>query len=134
MDTVDARFELETGKDAATGNRQGGFLDPAQFGFTQVEKLGPPAMHFGVTLIHPHQVTSKQRRLIAARPRPNFENGILLVGGILRQQKDAQRFFHLGNLIAKFLLFRFRQLFHLGIGFRIRQKLLQAVQLLSQRF
>ena len=41
----------------------------------------------GVALVHAEQVAGKQRRLVAAGAGADFEDGVLLVGGVLGQQQ-----------------------------------------------
>jgi tryptophan synthase beta subunit len=49
----------------------------------------------GKARIHAENLGGKQRRLVAARARANFQNHVLLVVGILGQQQHLDLFFKL---------------------------------------
>jgi hypothetical protein len=60
----------------------------------------------GVALVHAEEVAREQRRFVAAGAGTNFEDGALLVGGILWQQRDLQGARQLFEpLLARALLF-----------------------------
>ena len=91
------------------------FLDPAAAGVAEVHHLDLPALPLGVPGIHPEEIAGEQRRLVSTGARPDFEDHVLLVVRILRDQQhldlveqpialDGQR----GELLL-------RQLPHVGI-------------------
>ncbi len=66
-------------------------LVPAGGALAFGQDLDPPSLEFGVAGIHAEQIPGEKRRLVATGPRTDLEDRALLVRGILRQQKEAQR-------------------------------------------
>ena len=48
----------------------------------------------GVFGVHAEQIAGEQSRFVAARARPDFEDGAALVGGVLGQERDLNRLGH----------------------------------------
>ena len=80
LDPVDPRFELEAGEDAAPGDVDAGFLDPAQRRLRHFDHLEAPAVQFGIALVHTQQVAREESRFVAAGARAHLQNGVLFVG------------------------------------------------------
>ena len=59
-------------------------LNPATFGGGSGDQFDPPALPFGIALIHAEQVGGEQSGLVAPRPGTDFEHRGALVGGIAR--------------------------------------------------
>ena len=57
-------------------------------------------MLFAVALVHAVQLVGKERRLLAARARPDLEGTAPLVVAVLGQQQRLERFFRLRELFA----------------------------------
>ena len=51
--------------------------------------FGFPALFGGVALIHAEQVAGEQRGLVAAGAGANFEDGVVIVHRIFRDQREA---------------------------------------------
>jgi hypothetical protein len=73
-----------------------------------------PALRRGIALIHPEQVAREDRRLVAAGSGAHFENRVLVVGGILGQQQDADVMLHLLDLCVEVRPLGFRHVRHLA--------------------
>ncbi len=80
-----ARFELELGEHTLAGNGGDDFLVTTGIALAGRNQLDPPAFFGSIALIHAEQVTGEQCCLQTARTGTNFENGVLLVGSVLRQ-------------------------------------------------
>ena len=65
-------------------------LKPPSGPFARREDFDAPALQLGVALIHAEEIAGKERRLVAAGSGAHFENGALLVGGILGQKRESQ--------------------------------------------
>ena len=65
-------------------------LVAAEVGLAGVEDLGLPALPLGVAQVHAQQVAGEQRGLLAALPRLDLEDHVLVVVGVARQQQLAQ--------------------------------------------
>src|SRR6185437_9676531 len=66
LDAMNARFEFEALEDVAAGDRRARFLEAADTGLGNVERLEAPAMERRITLIHAEELGGEQRRLLAA--------------------------------------------------------------------
>ena len=88
LHAVHAGFEFQMGKDALARHRGDDFLVAADLAVAGRDDLDPPAARGGIALIHAEQVAGEQRRLVAAGAGADFEDGVLVVGGILGQQQD----------------------------------------------
>ena len=82
-------------------------------------------MPVGIALIHAEQIAGEQRRFLAAGAGAEFEDGALLVGGVLRQELHFELPLELVDLRVERAKLRFRQRRHLGIGGGIVDQLLQ---------
>ena len=93
LHAVHAALELQPGPDALVAarlDRDGDVLVAAEVGVDGVEDLGRPAAPLGVAQVHPQQVAGEQRRLLAALPRLDLEDDVLVVVGVAGQQQLAQ--------------------------------------------
>ena len=91
LHAMHAGFELQPREDAAPVDRGDDFLVAAGGAFAGRHELDLPAVQFGVALVHAEQVAGEQRRLVAARAGADFEDDAVLVGGVLGQQREADR-------------------------------------------
>ena len=89
LDAVDAALVLQLAVDALALDRRDGFLDAADAGLAERHHLELPALALGEAAVHAEQLAGKERRLVAAGAGADFEQDVLLVVGILRQQQDA---------------------------------------------
>ena len=81
-------------------------------------------MPVGIALIHAEEIAGEQRRLLAAGAGAHFEDGALLVGGVLGQKLHFElplELLDLGVERVKLLLGERR---HLGVGGRVVDELL----------
>ena len=81
-------LKFQPREDAASCDLGNDLLVASRCSLARRQNLNTPAFQLGIALIHPEQIASKNRRLVAAGPRADLENGILLVGGVLRQQRN----------------------------------------------
>ena len=116
LHAVHAGFELQLGEHAAAAHLGDDFLEAAHRALADREHLGLPALRGGVALVHAEQVAGEQRGLVAAGAGADFQDRVVLVHRVLRQQRQP-------DLAARALapglqrgLLGFRQLAHLGIG------------------
>src|SRR5918998_923121 len=70
-----------------------GLLDAAYPGLGGIENLHPPALSLCVAAVHPEHFGGEERGLVAARAGADFEDDVLLVVRVARQQEDAERLF-----------------------------------------
>ena len=62
-----------------------------------MHELAPPPLELGVTLVHAREVGGEQRRLFAPGAGAHFEDGVPLVGLVLRQQQELHLALELGQ-------------------------------------
>jgi len=67
---------------------------------------------FGPPRVHAEEVAGKESSLITTRACANFDNDVLLVGGVLRQQQQTHTFLARGLLSHQPLDLSMRQLGH----------------------
>ena len=94
---MDARFKLQPRKDPLALDPRHGFLDPAEFGCREVHQIEPPALAFGIALIHPQKIAREKRRLLAPRPGADFQDRRPRICRILGQKRDPEPALHLGD-------------------------------------
>ena len=97
LHAVDAALVLQPGPDALARRRRAPRLHrerhvlvAAEVGLGRLDDLGLPAHPLGVAQVHPQQVAGEQRRLLAALPRLDLDDDVLVVVGVARQQQQAQ--------------------------------------------
>ncbi len=73
-------------------------------------------MQFRVALVHAKEIAREQRRLIAAGAGADFEDGALLVGGVLGNQQTADGLGQLLDAAVENLGLLARDRRHLGIA------------------
>src|SRR5258706_15310886 len=66
------------------------FLQPADAGVAAGHDLDLPALPLGILAVHPKQLTGKKRSLVAARPGADFEDDVLLIVGIFRDEQNLE--------------------------------------------
>jgi hypothetical protein len=90
LDTVRAPLELEVAESAPPFDGDDDLPEPAQTARARGEHLGLPTHSLRVAGIHPEEVTSKERRLFAARAGTDLDDRVLLVVRILRQEHQDE--------------------------------------------
>ena len=75
LNPVDAALELQPAEDALAGDRGDDLLVAADLALGDGVNLHPPAVEGGVALVHAEQVAGEERRLVAAGPGPDLEDG-----------------------------------------------------------
>ena len=70
---------------------------PADAGVVAVHDLDLPAAALGVALVHPEELRREERRLLAARARPDLEEDVAGVVRVLRQQEHLELLLDLGQ-------------------------------------
>ncbi len=89
-------------------------------------------MPVGIALIHAEKIAGEQRRLLATGAGAQFEDGALLVGGVLGQKLHLQHPLKLLDPGPERAKLRFGERRHLGIRSRIVDQLLQVVALMCR--
>ena len=90
LHTVDAALVLQLAVHPAALDRRDAFLEPADAGVAARHHVDLPALPLGVLAVHPEQLAGEQGRLVAARAGADLEDDVLLIVGILRDEKDLQ--------------------------------------------
>src|SRR5271163_1804625 len=73
LDAVTAAFEAEMAVGAVALDIDDDFLEPAALAGGEIADDELPAMRLGIPAVHLKQVADKERRLIAAGARPQFQ-------------------------------------------------------------
>ena len=94
LHAMNAAFIFEPGEGAAPDDLGDDLLVAARRALAHRKHLDLPALAFRIFQVHAEKVAREQRGFVAARSRANFENDIALVGGVLRQQRNADRLRH----------------------------------------
>ena len=115
LDTVDAAFELEAGKDPLALDPGHSLLDAAKLGLGKLHQVETPALRFGVFLIHAQQVAREKCGLFPAGAGADFEDRGAGIGGVLRQKRDPQPVLHRRDAILQRRDFILGQCLHLGV-------------------
>src|SRR5690606_21775513 len=99
-----AGLELQPREDATPRHRGDDLLVAAGFAFARRYDLDAPALLGRIALIHAEKIACEKRRLVAAGPGADFENRVLLVSLVLRQEQElkllAKLFHPAGHLLA----------------------------------
>ena len=61
--------------------------------------LGLEAASLGIATEHSIQISGEEAGFVAARPRPDLDDHVLLVGGICLDHRQAERLSELGHLL-----------------------------------
>ena len=99
---VDAALVLEPGVGALAGDHEDDLLEAADPVLVDGDQLCPPPAPFRVMHVHPVDLGRKEGRLIAARAGADLHDNVLVIVGVLGEEKDLQ-------LLLQFL--------HPGFGF-----------------
>jgi hypothetical protein len=94
---VHAAFVLEAGEDALARDARRDLLDAAELGLLPVDDLDLPALRLGVAGVHAQEVAREKRGLLAAGAGADLQHGGAGVGLVLRQERQLQRMFGLGD-------------------------------------
>ena len=78
---------------AAPVDQRDHFLDSAEPGVAEAERLDLPSMAFGVAGVHAEQIAGEQRRLLAAGAGADLEDDVLVVVGIARREQHLELLF-----------------------------------------
>ncbi len=89
LDPMDARFEFQPGEHPPAGDIGDDLLVAAGIALTLLEHLDLPAMDVGIALVHAEEIAGEQRRLVAAGPGTDLEDGTLLVSRVLGKEEHA---------------------------------------------
>ncbi len=81
-----------------------------------LQNLPCPAHALGVALIHAHEITGKERRLVATRTGADFQDRGASVGGIFRQKRQPQTVLHLRDAGLQRGDFLLGQSLHIGVS------------------
>ena len=90
LDPVDAALEFQPGPGALALDEDAALLHAPQLRLVQLHGVSPPAPGGSVHGVHPQQRRGEQRRLLAAGTRPDLQDHVLPVIGILGQQQELQ--------------------------------------------
>ena len=116
LHAVCAGFVFESGICTLALDQHACFFDTADTGIVGVHDLGLPAAALRVTQIHTQKVLREQRRLFTAGTRAHFQNNVLFIVRVLRQQQDLELFLHLRDLILVLCQLHLGQLTQLRVA------------------
>ncbi len=121
LDTVDAGFKLEARVRAVSAHDEVGLLHAAELRVVVVEQLHAVPPLFRVHRVHAVEVGGKQRAFLPAHAAANFDDDVLAVVWVARQEQHAQfvekaLFFRLGSV--QFLLCH---VLELGVGYKLQR-------------
>src|SRR4249920_2662154 len=91
LHTMGTRFELEPGKRATPDDAADDFLVAAMLAGIFAQDFHAPALGFGVARVHAKQVASEECRLISTGPGAHFEEDVVVITRIFRDQQLLQR-------------------------------------------
>lgn len=86
---MSATLELHFAVSTATVNHEDHFLETAEIIHVDVHQLYLPALRIGKTGVHPVQIGSEQCRFISAGRTANFDDNVLIIIRILRQEQNT---------------------------------------------
>ena len=138
LHAMDARFVLHVRVCALAVQLEDDLLVAADRRVRGVDHLGTPAQAFRVALVHAEEVGGEERRLVAAGPSADLDDHVLLVGGVLRQQRQLELLFQPLDLGRKALLLLAAQRALLLIAVaaqlaRVLQRLLRLAEVAIER-
>ena len=90
LHAVHAALVLHPAVDAAPFDGRDDFLEPARAALAGGHHLDAPSLFLGEAAVHPEQIRGEERRLVAAGTRADFEDDVLLVVRILRNEEDLE--------------------------------------------
>jgi len=111
-----AALIFQPGEDALALDPRHDFLDAAKLGRLLLDDLEAPAARIGIALIHPQQVGGEKRGLVAPRAGPDLDHRGPRIGGILGQEREAQRRFGRLQPLAQPRKLLFGEVAHLRIA------------------
>ena len=100
LDAVYPAFKLEAGIGALAVDIDDGLFHAAQLRHIEVDRLPGEAVLLAIALVHAVQLIGKERRLLAARTRPDLEGTAPLVVAVLGQEQRLEPFFRPGKPFA----------------------------------
>ena len=123
LDAVYPALVLEPGVGRLALDQAGKLLHAPQLGLIDVRQLQPPALLFAVHGVHAEEVRSKQRRFLAPDARPDLQENVFPVHGVLGLEQETKLLFQPVQLRAE------RRLLGLGqlAALRVVQQIGQAV-------
>ena len=134
LDTVNARFEFQPFKHVAPRDAGGRLLIPADTGIVDGQHFKFPALRRRIMFVHTEQFGGEQSRFLPARTGANFQNRVLFINGVFRQQQNLQPFFQFRQFFLGFIDFIVRHRPHFIVRFRIVQHSLRAVHIRQNFF
>jgi hypothetical protein len=87
---MDAALVLQPAVDAFPLDGGDDLLQAAAAGLVARQHFNPPALALGVLAVHAEQLGGEQRRFVAAGSGPDFEDDVLLIVRVLRDQQDLE--------------------------------------------
>src|SRR5260370_18212013 len=91
-------------------------FEAAALGHVLREQVDLPPPRLGITAVHSEEVGGKQTRLIPTGPLPNLDDDVLVVGGILRDERGVELPFEAVALRLLLLEFFARRDLHLWLS------------------
>ena len=90
LHAVHPAFEFQISPRALARNHKGEFLRAAELGVVHIYLFHFPAFRVRIMAVHLHKLRAEKRGFVAARPRTDFHNHVVVLVGVLGQQRDAQ--------------------------------------------
>src|SRR5205085_10676070 len=81
--------------DAIALNEGDYFFQATDAGLRSIQHFDLPALSFRIARVHAKHLSSKKGSLVASGSRPDLQNHVFFIVGILRQQENLQFFFNL---------------------------------------
>src|SRR5450631_3266878 len=95
LHAVHAGFEFELGEHATSAHFGDDFLEAAFGAFADRHDFRLPALQGGVAFVHAEQVAGEQRGLVAAGAGADFQDGVVIVHRVFRDQRKLDLLFEL---------------------------------------
>ena len=90
LDAVNAGFELQLCEDACPLDLGDDLFEATGRALARRDDIDLPALGLGIALVHAEEVAGEKRGLVTAGPGADFQDGALLVGIVLGEQRDLE--------------------------------------------
>ena len=121
LDPVDPAFIFKSGIGSLARDHEVDIFHAADPDLFKIQGLRLPAPGFGVMDVHPVDFGGEQGRFIAAGPRPDLHNDVLLIIGVFGDQQDLQLFLQAVQLLFGAADLLPGQLAHLFVVFLLQE-------------
>ena len=116
LDAVHATLVFQEAKDFLARHLEDDFFEASDLRRTRLDRFRLPATLFGVALIHAVKVSREERGLVSARPGAYLDNGVAVLGRVVRQQRILDPALEFGDELLERGDFLRRHLRHLDVA------------------